>query len=537
MIHDSSSPVQLLIRHSNSATLTPRSAEEGVRTLLLVDNNPDDVAAVVEMLLECERLAIDLYQAPDLDAASEWLADHHADLSLLELNLEKRQGVDTLQEFRRRHPMAPVMVLSAEDDLETVVAAAHVGVHDYLVKGQFGRVRLERAVVQALERRSVERQILQAQRLEAVGRLAGGVAHDFNNLLMVIQGYATLLRDDVSLTHAAESFASTIVKASERGAALTQQLLAFSRQQVMSRGPVDVNKVVRESRDFLERTIGEQIEVELDLHEDLETLIADDSQLQQVVLNLAINARDAMPGGGTLTISTSMRHFEAGWHQGQVVHEGDYIVVRVADDGVGMTRETLSHIFDPFFTTKGPEEGTGLGLATVYGIVKQSGGFVWVFSEKGKGTTFEVHLPVDGEPHEPTIDATHLPKIELENRTVMLVEDDESVRLLTQRILEEAGYTVIDACSGVEALEIVKERWEEIDLLVTDVIMPRMNGAELAEAVSSVAPKIRTLFISGYSAREIRRAGLLTDEAKCLKKPYQRVELLSTLQELAARAN
>ena len=370
--------------------------------------------------------------------------------------------------------------------------------------------------------RKLEDQLLQAQKMEAVGQLAGGVAHDFNNLLTVIMSYSSLLLADLGANDAVRSDIQEISDAAERAAALTRQLLAFSRKQVLQMRAVNVNAVVTNVETMLRRLIGEDISLSTHLDSDVALINADPGQLEQVLINLAVNARDAMPGGGALTITTdnaelSNEHGER--HLGAA--PGKYVMLAVTDTGSGMTRDVQQHLFEPFYTTKGPGKGTGLGLATVHGIVKQCGGDVYVYSELDHGTTFKVYFPrLANVADEIEILVEHDPVASQGTETLLLAEDDESIRALGARVLGSLGYNVLVARTGREALRIVAEYKGTIDLIATDVVMPEMNGSQLVEKVLEARPEIRVLFMSGYTDDEVMRRGVIDGQTAFLQKPF-----------------
>ncbi len=370
--------------------------------------------------------------------------------------------------------------------------------------------------------RKLEDQLVQAQKMEAVGQLAGGVAHDFNNLLTVIMSYSSLLLSDIETNAEVRGDIQEISDAAERAAALTRQLLAFSRKQVLQTRPVNLNAVVTDVEKMLRRLIGEDISLTTRLDANLALINADPGQLEQVLINLAVNARDAMPGGGALTITTdnavlSDEHGER--HLGAA--PGKYVMLAVTDTGSGMTREVQQRLFEPFYTTKGPGKGTGLGLATVHGIVKQSGGDVYVYSELGHGTTFKVYFPRLTKAAEVVMTtAEHRTVAPRGSETILLAEDDESLRALGARVLGALGYEVLVARTGAEALKIVAQHKGPIDLIATDVVMPEMNGSQLVEKVLEARPTIRVLFMSGYTDDEVMRRGVIDGQTAFLQKPF-----------------
>jgi PAS domain S-box-containing protein len=381
------------------------------------------------------------------------------------------------------------------------------------------------------ERRALEQQLRQSQKMEAIGRLAGGIAHDFNNLLMVISGYSEFLLERLGPEPALRVPATEISAAAERATALTRQLLAFSRKQMLAPKVLDLNGLVTENLKMLTRLIGEDIDLVMIPGEELGPVKADPSQLEQVILNLAVNARDAMPHGGKLTIETGNVTLDESYARLHApLRPGDYVMLAISDTGVGMDNETQSRIFEPFFTTKGPK-GTGLGLSTVYGIVKQSGGYVWVYSEPNKGTAFKIYLPrvleIEDLPAESLAIAGAVPA-KRPHETVLVVEDEPNLRRLTRQFLEKEGYSVLDAADGTEAVRICVAFEGTIHLLLTDVIMPGMNGRELAKRVSEIRPNTKVLYMSGYTENAIGHNGTLDAGITLLQKPF-------TLQALQAK--
>jgi PAS domain S-box-containing protein len=385
------------------------------------------------------------------------------------------------------------------------------------------------------DRKQLEEQFRQAQKMEAVGRLAGGIAHDFNNLLMVIQGYADLLADRLPPGESLHRNAEQIQTAAQRAAALTQQLLAFSRKQILAPKVLNVHSVVADMEKMLQRLIGEDIELETSTKPDLWLVKADRSQIEQVVMNLAVNARDAMPTGGRLMIETSNVEFDVSVsHSPAVVAPGKYVMLAVTDTGCGMDAKTQAHIFEPFFTTKEKGKGTGLGLATVYGVVKQSGGYVWVYSEPDHGTTFKVYLPrIDEDAASAGRDRNAETKILARgSEVVLLVEDELGVRELAREYLEMSGYTVLAASDGHTAIELAATHAGPIHLLMTDMVMPGIGGRELAERVHAMRPDIKILYMSGYTDQAIVHSGTLGADAPLLQKPFTLATLTTKLREI-----
>ena len=384
------------------------------------------------------------------------------------------------------------------------------------------------------ERRALEQQLRQSQKMEAIGRLAGGIAHDFNNLLMVISGYSEFLLDRLGPEPALRAPAQEIASAAVRATSLTRQLLAFSRKQMLAPKILDLNGVVTENLKMLTRVIGEDIDLVMVPAAGLGAVRADAGQVEQIIMNLAVNARDAMPSGGKLTIETcnvSLDDDYARFHA--PLNPGNYVMLAISDTGEGMDSETQSRIFEPFFTTKGPK-GTGLGLSTVYGIVKQSGGYIWVYSEPGKGTTFKTYLPRVAEAAEsPAQVAAPAESASAEGaETILLVEDEANLRYLARQFLEKQGYRVIEAADGAAAMQIAVAFEGVIHLLLTDVIMPGMNGRELAQRILEIRPNVRVLYMSGYTENVIGRNGMLDTGVRLLQKPFTLRDLKSKVREV-----
>jgi len=394
------------------------------------------------------------------------------------------------------------------------------------------RVRL--VVAQDISARHLlEQQFRQAQKMEAVGRLAGGVAHDFNNLLMVIKGHTELLRNAISPTDQFSKKIEQIERAADRATSLTRQLLAFSRMQVLQPRVMNLNEVVEDMGRLLPRLIGEDIDLEIRTAKNLGAIKADASQMEQVIMNLVVNARDAMPNGGRLLIETSNEDLDSAYNAVHpVVRQGSYILLAVSDNGTGMDAETQAHIFEPFFTTKPQGKGTGLGLATVYGVVKQSGGFVWVYSELGKGTSFKIYLPRVDQPVVKSGLTQFVSDVPRGTETILLAEDEQDVREVAKEFLESGGYTVIEARDGAEALQLEETHEGAIGLLITDMVMPGMNGQELAGRLQQKRAGLQTLYMSGYSERAAAESAQGDSSIRLLTKPFSRSALLRTVYEI-----
>jgi two-component system cell cycle sensor histidine kinase/response regulator CckA len=388
---------------------------------------------------------------------------------------------------------------------------------------------LELIAEDVTDKRVLEDQFRQAQKMEAVGRLAGGVAHDFNNLLMVISGYTEVLLDKLDETNPLHTKVEAIQQATDRATTLTRQLLAFSRKQLLELKVVDVNAIVQDMERLLRPLIGENIDLSTRLEPNVGRTRADAGQLEQVIMNLVVNAKDAMPAGGKITIQTANAELDDSYRREHTyIQPGPYILLVVSDTGCGMDKETQARIFEPFFTTKEKGKGTGLGLSTVYGIIKQSGGYVFAQSEVGHGTTFRIYLPRVEDAAEP-IDTVKTTSGALEGtETVLLVEDEESVRQLVAETLASRGYKVIEAENGEQALKLLAARPETIHLMITDVVMPGMSGRELARELLKARPHSKVLFLSGYSEDAVLNQGVLEPETEFLQKPF-------TLQNLARK--
>ena len=387
------------------------------------------------------------------------------------------------------------------------------------------------------DRRTLEAQVRQASKMDAVGRLAAGVAHDFNNLLTVIIGFTELVIDGTTPSPTGPSRQARdldeILKAARRATGLTKQLLAFSRQQVLNAAPLDVNALIADMARMLDRLIGDNIQVGLNLAPGMSLALADRGQFEQVLMNLVVNARDAMPGGGSVTIETREVQLENSAFHEETIIPGSYIMMAVTDTGTGMSKDVQRRLFEPFFTTKGTGKGTGLGLSTTYGIVKQSRGYIWVYSEIGQGTTFKVYMPravhegigIDGTPLEAA-------PVRRGSETVLLVEDELAVRELAKRILDNAGYRVLEAADGVEAERVFVRHGSVVDLVISDVVMPNCGGPELMKRLQLIAPDLRVMYMSGYTEQAAaQRAGIARD-IPLIQKPFIAAEFVRYVRDV-----
>lgn len=373
---------------------------------------------------------------------------------------------------------------------------------------------------EAEEKTKLQAQLIQSQKMDAVGRLAGGVAHDFNNILTAIGGYGDFLLGTLPPEDRRREDVEEIQKAAERASSLTRQLLAFSRQQVLQMRVLDCNALVADLEKMLRRIIGEDVELVTVLSREPARIKADAGQIEQIVLNLVVNAKDAQPEGGRITIETSCVELQEDYARMHLqVKPGSYVVIVVSDTGTGMSPATLSHLFEPFFTTKEQGKGTGLGLATVYGIVKQSGGGIYVYSEPGHGTSFKIYLPRIQEPVQPAAQNHPPAKSAGGSETVLLVEDDAQVRNLIRRVLVQCGYNALVARDPMEAIDLCRRRKEPIDLVLTDVIMPKMHGPDMIKHLASLHPESKVLYMSGYTDTTLAQHDLVNCSANFLQKP------------------
>jgi len=424
----------------------------------------------------------------------------------------RRTGKGTNLEYRMRHKDGGWRML--ESRASTIMKAGEV----------------EKLVIvnrDVTERKHLEEQFRQSQKMEAVGRLSGGVAHDFNNLLGVIIGYGEIVQEGTAADSPLRTCVDEMLKAGHRAAGLTRQLLAFSRQQVMDPKVLDLNSVVKDMEKMLKRLISEDIQLKTDLDPALARIKADQGQIEQVLMNLAVNARDAMPNGGELTITGSNFRMDQDFvrRYPYPVLVGDYVLLSVSDNGIGMDAATRARVFEPFFTTKEKGKGTGLGLSTVYGVVKQSGGYIEVHSEPGAGATFKIYLPKVEEALDPQKQAVELPASLRGTETVLLVEDEIALRTLSRQLLKLCGYDVLEAASGAEALRISQEHTERIHLLLTDVVMPGMSGRVLADQIVKQRPDTQVVYMSGYTGQTVGEHGVLAEGSFFLPKPFTREAL------------
>jgi PAS domain S-box-containing protein len=440
---------------------------------------------------------------------------------------EERQK---LIDERRHDPAKQFEVRYKRKDGNPMVAVQSISIQ----KGKDGEETIEGTLIDITRRQALEEQLRQAQKMEAVGRLAGGVAHDFNNLLTVITGYSQMQIEETQLGTSLHDHAQQVYEASQRAAALTRQLLAFSRQQVLQAQLVSLNSILESMEKMLSRLIGEDIRVRTVCCRESTLVKVDPAQIEQVILNLSINARDAMPKGGQLTLETDRAELDETYTKDHPwVTPGDYVRLTVSDNGAGMDQQTLARIFEPFFTTKEMGKGTGLGLATVYGVVKQSGGHINVYSEPGIGTTFRLYFPVVEKMSSEARDLKSKgPAIKRGQETILVVEDDQPLRELARNILAGQGYQVFVAQHPDEVRAICKEHSATINLLLTDVIMPHMSGKDVATMCVGMIPTLKVLFMSGYTSDVIMHHGVLEEGLAFLQKPFTPVALSAKVREV-----
>jgi signal transduction histidine kinase len=515
----------------------------GALTVLLVEDGAADAALVKELLAGIEQPSIFVDHVATLAAAAPLVQTRRPDAVLLDLGLPDANGLDTVRRVRALDDAVPIVVLTGHDDEEQGIAAVREGAQDFLVKGRFSADLLARAIQYAIAREQLARQlrdgrarVAHADKLEALGRLAGGVAHGFNNLLTVIQAHASLLLQELPSWAPGHDDVMTIAAAARRGAALTDQLLTFCRGRTSRPTVVDVNLVALDAAEVLKRTVDADIEVDTDLAISPGSAEVDRGELEQVVMNLAANACDAMPAGGRLVIETRSVHLHAELETGGArLRPGAYVAIAVHDTGVGMDDATRARTFEPFFTTKDATLGAGLGLATAYGIVKQAGGDIAVDSEPGRGSSFRVYLPrCARSATAPAGRADAIAPAAARPRKLLLIEDDRAVRRAMRRMLERAGYVVVEAATGRGALASMA-RELDIGLVVTDVLMPDMNGIEVARRLTTLYPHLPVLFVSGHKDGLTESDGLPPTHG-FLGKPFQPDQLLAKIDELIAAA-
>ena len=511
---------------------------------LIADDSENDVLILLRTLRKAgyEPVYERVCTAPAMKAALQRQA---WDIVISDYEMPNFGGFEALQLLKESGQDLPFILVSAVVSEETAVTAMKAGAHDYIMKSKLARLApaIERELREAQTRaarkaaeealRQSEDQLRQAQKIEAVGRLAAGVAHDFNNILTVITGHSELLLRQLAADDPRRKSVEQIAKTASMAAALTRQLLTFSRKQVIEPRVLNLNAVIAAIEKMLRRLIGEDIEFCTLLDSAAGHIKADPGQIEQVIMNLAVNARDAMPQGGKLTITTANKTLDKGQLKNfPDLCAGDYVAIEIADTGTGMSEEVKEHMFEPFFTTKPPGKGTGLGLATCFGIVKQNSGLIHVQSELGKGTTFKIYFPRVQAALEPPPVRTMPTEAEGGSETVLLVEDEPLVRELAVVTLREKGYTVLEAANGEEGLRVARQHDGKIDLVLTDVVMPVMGGKEMSDALRSFHPDTKVLFTSGYTKDALGNDGVLRPGIVFLQKPYLTATLARKVREV-----
>jgi signal transduction histidine kinase len=497
--------------------------------VLIAEDSEDDCELIVR---ELRRGGYDTrFQRVDTAGAMEEGFDTGEwDLIISDFAMPVFSGSEALAMVRKKGSDVPFIFVSGTIGEETAVAAMKNGAQDYLMKGNLTRLvpavqRELRDVEERKARKRLEQHVHQLQKFEAIGRLAGGIAHDFNNMIGAISGWAEMGSQEAPAGTRLHDRFEKIREQSYRAAQLTSQLLAFGRRQLLQPRKVNLNLLIQEDMSFLEKVIGEDIQITVLAAPDLQVTEADPTQIGQVLMNLCLNARDAMPAGGRLIIET--RNVEIGDEYCRThayAKPGSYVLLSVSDSGVGMDATTLERVFEPFFTTKALGRGTGLGLATVYGVVKQHGGFIYVYSEPGKGTSFRVHLLASAGAHEPlrpSVDAQPAKGTE----TILLADDHEGLRDSAQEMLRALGYQTILARDGIEALRLFETHRDEINLAVLDVVMPGLNGPEVYAKIEALRPGAKAIFTTGYTAEAASLTSLVQKGASVLQKPYSLARL------------
>ncbi|HID54874.1 MAG TPA: response regulator [Anaerolineae bacterium] len=512
-------------------------ANEALR-ILLVDDDEDDYLITEDHLLDIAGQPFQLDWTPDYFSALDIISRQEHDVYLIDYRLGQETGLDLLRWAVANGYKTPFILLTGQGDHQVDLAAMEAGAADFLVKGQIDAQLLERSIRYAVERhraeetrQRLEEELRQSQKMEAIGHMAGGIAHDFNNILTAVLSFVGLAKRQVGEEHPAYGRLDGIEEASLRGAELTRQLLTFARRQVTVPRVFSLNELILNMDKFLRRLITADIELVTLPMPELCQIKADPAQIEQVLVNLVVNARDAMPEGGTLTIRTTRKKLNKGFGD---VAQGNYICLIVSDTGMGMSKEALSHIFEPFYTTKAPGKGTGLGLATCYGIVKQNGGHISVESKPGEGAEFQVFLPAVHS--EKTIDLTR-PQSEVVapvgDELILLVEDEPAVRQSLSEFLQKQGYKLVTAVNGEDALQQLNTRRDtQPDLLLTDMVMPQLGGAPLAKILKEKIPDLKALFISGYADESIVQPDALDPHTAYLQKPFTLDTLAYEIRQL-----
>jgi two-component system cell cycle sensor histidine kinase/response regulator CckA len=504
--------------------------------ILIVEDNPNDTELMVR---ELYRAGFDPYWLR-VQTEADYLANlsPSLDLILSDYAMPQFSGLRALALLKQSGLEIPFIIVSGTIGEETAVTIMQQGAADYLLKDRIARLgpavcRAMKEIEERIKHKRLEQQFIEAQKMEVIGQLAAGVAHDFNNILSVIIGYSDLVRPELRPDGQAQNYVEEIRQAAERAVALTRQLLIFSRKQTVQPTVLDLNEVVKDMDKMLRRLIDENIELNIVPGKQIGRVKADSGQVGQVLMNLVVNARDAMPNGGKLLIETHNATLDenyASTHKDVI--SGDYVMLAVSDTGTGLTDAIRAHLFEAFFTTKPKGKGTGLGLATCQTIVKQCGGHIGLYSELGKGTNFKVYFPKVHQRLDIMAPSTQTGVFPRGTETVLLVEDDPSVRHLARNVLEAQGYNVLQATNGHDALRVAHEHKGPIRLVVTDVIMPLMGGKVMAEWLKTTFPDLKILFTSGYTDEAIAQHGMLEIGVEFLSKPYTPATLAYKVREM-----
>ena len=501
--------------------------------ILLVEDNPGDARLIEEILSVAGTGRFEIVCAERLDLALEQIAQHPFDVVLLDLTLPDSLGLNTFERMHSHAPAVPIIVLTGLDVETLGTEAVQKGAQDYLIKGRVDTPLLVRSVRYAIERQRLEDQLLQSNRLESVGKLAGGIAHEFNNLLTSIMGYTQFgiaglppgdpLRSDLEL----------VLRAAERASELASQLLIFSRHQVSEPKVFDLNQLILDAEKLLPGVFDQNIELVLLLAPDLELVLADPNQIDQVLMNLVANAQDAMPTGGKLVIETTNLNVDQAQAGRWNCRLGKYVALAVIDNGIGMSDEVKRKVFDPFFTTKEAGKGTGLGLSVCYGIINQNGGRINVDSQIDQGTTFNILLPCSTRQVSPRPQNREPDVVSKAKETILLAEDESMIRSMCVKLLCDEGYNVLEAATGEGALRLAQDHGDGvIDLLLTDAIMPHMGGVELARRLRESRPGMKVLLTSGYAEEAPIIEHPSMEKIPFLQKPFLPAEMLQRVREV-----
>lgn len=512
----------------------------GRAKVLLVEDDPTCRDFVKATLKKASDRYYFIEPVSSLAEGLRMLRERVFDVLLLDLMLPDSKGPDTVTEIRKLNTQIPIIIVTGMEDDTILFSAMEEGAQDYLIKGHFNADLLSKSIEYAIHTKKSEEQaeclkeqLMHAQKMEVVGRLAGGVAHDFNNLLTVINGYADILKSKIPETEEIYVHVNEIARAGKKAASIAKQLLAFSRRRPAETKVVNLNNMLNEMIRMVRRLIGEDVELTFEPGEDVPAVKADPGSMEQVVVNLVINARDAMPGGGSITIRTAATKLDAEMTtRFENIPAGDYTVLSVKDTGCGMSEDVKQHLFEPFFSTKGPDKGTGIGLATALGIIKQSNGYITVDSKEGAGACFSIYMPACAEKaNKADKDPTYSPE-RGGGETVLVVEDDANVRRYVKEVLARCGYKILTAGNGDDAIEVVRREEGGVDLLLTDLIMPKMAGDTLVELLKEARPGIKVVFMTGYLEAGLSNGARIELADGILEKPISPAALAAEIRRV-----